>query len=557
MSRSAIQDKLDAGQWAQAEVLARSHLGRQPDDTDMWRVLALTLERQNRLPEAFDAYQALLARLPSPPADVVHDLARLAFRLDQMDMAEKLYRFVIQAEPDNVTAIAGLASSLRQQMKYDAAIDILKSALGTHPADSELWNVLGTVVNAKNDPQTALTFFDEALRLNADNHQARFHRGIAYAELGDFDQSLDDMQTCIGGFSDPSNIASVRLTTAQIALCTGKLGMAWPLYAARHKTGTALEVHYPFTAPRWQPGQSLAGKRLFVSAEQGLGDEILFGTLLPDIIRDLGDESLLRLGVEPRLLSLFGRSFPNAKVYGHRTRREEGRITRTFDGYDENPDLWALMADFCELYRPTSAHFPKTNAFLKPDPARVHHWQQWLNRLGDKPKVGILWKSLKTDVIRERYYTPFDDWEVLLRRDDITVINLQYGDASAELAAAKARGIDIITPPGIDLKDDLDDLCALTCALDLTIGPANATTNIAAAAGAQTWIITAPNNWVQLGETHYPWYPAATAFMPRDLSSWDEVMGRIDVALTAFISSSRHQRRGQGGGATAQETLGS
>ncbi|MDC7675109.1 tetratricopeptide repeat protein [Asticcacaulis machinosus] len=535
-----LTDSIATGDWPKVEALARVRLSLKPDDTEARRYLALALERQNRLPEAFGTYQALLAHLPSPPpSDIVHDLARLAFRLDHMDMAEKLYRFVVHAEPDNVAAIAGLAASQRQQMKYDAAIDGLKIALDAHPETSELWNVLGTVVNAKNDPQTALTFFDEALRLDADNHQARFHRGIAHAELGDFNSSLNDLFACIDGFSDPSNIASVRLTTAQIALCAGKTDIAWPLYEARHKTGTAMEVHYPFTAPRWQTGQPLAGQRLFVSAEQGLGDEILFGTLIPDVIRDLGDEALLSLGVEPRLRSLFARSFPKAHVYAHRTRREDGRISRQFDDFIEAQtpiDQWALMADFCATYRPTPAQFPAHNAYLKADPARVSHWQNWLNRLDDRPKVGILWKSLKTDIIRERYYSPFDDWEILLRREDITVISLQYGDARAELDAAAARGLQIITPPDIDLKDDLDDLCALTCALDLTLGPANATTNIAAAAGARTWIITSPNNWVQMGERHYPWYPAATAFMPHDLSSWDEVMGRVDQALTNLIS---------------------
>jgi Flp pilus assembly protein TadD len=540
MSPDALTASIAAGDWVRAEALARVHLSLKPDDTEVRRYLALALERQNRLPEAFDTYQALLARLPSPPpSDIVQDLARLAFRLDQMDMAEKLYSFVVQSEPDNVTAIAGLAASQRQQMKYDAAIDGLKAALGTNPEDSELWNVLGTVVNAKNDPHTALTFFDEALRLDPDNHQARFHRGIAHAELGDFDSSLSDLNACIDGFSDPSNIASVRLTTAQIALCAGKTDIAWPLYEARHKTGTAMEVHYPFKASRWQPGQALAGKRLFVSAEQGLGDEILFGTLLPDVIRDLGDECLLIIGVEPRLRSLFQRAFPKAKVYAHRTRREDGRISRHFDGFDESQtpiDHWALMADFCATYRPTPADFPAHNAYLKPDPARVEHWRAWLDSLDNRPKVGILWKSLKTDIIRERYYSPFDDWEILLRREDITVISLQYGDARAELDAAAARGLPIITPPDIDLKDDLDDLCALTCALDLTLGPANATTNIAAAAGARTWIITSPNNWVQMGQGHYPWYPATTAFMPRDLTSWDEVMARVDQALTKLIA---------------------
>ncbi|OYW81298.1 MAG: hypothetical protein B7Z26_05255, partial [Asticcacaulis sp. 32-58-5] len=110
MTPDPLADSIATGDWLRVEALAQVRLSLKPDDTQTRRYLALALERQNRLPEAFDAYQDLLAHLPSPPpSDVVHDLARLAFRLDQMDMAEKLYGFVVQSEPDNVTAIAGLA----------------------------------------------------------------------------------------------------------------------------------------------------------------------------------------------------------------------------------------------------------------------------------------------------------------------------------------------------------------------------------------------------------------------------------------------------------------
>ena len=74
--------------------------------------------------------------------------------------------------------------------------------------------------------------------------------------------------------------------------------------------------------------------------------------------------------------------------------------------------------------------------------------------------------------------------------------------------------MDVWTPPGIDLKNDLDDLAALTCALDLVVGQANATTNIAAACGAPTWLISTPGAWPKLGTDRYPWYPQVRVFIP-------------------------------------------
>ncbi len=92
-------------------------------------------------------------------------------------------------------------------------------------------------------------------------------------------------------------------------------------------------------------------------------------------------------------------------------------------------------------------------------------------------------------------------------------------------------GVQLWKPPGIDLKDDLDDLAALTLALDLVIGPANATTNIAAACGAPVWLISTPGAWPKLGTERYPWYPRTRVFNPPAFNTWLPVMEEIAAEL--------------------------
>ena len=109
---------------------------------------------------------------------------------------------------------------------------------------------------------------------------------------------------------------------------------------------------------------------------------------------------------------------------------------------------------------------------------------------------------------------------------------MQYGDCAAEIEWARRElGVEIWTPPGIDLKQDLDDIAALTSALDLTLGFANATSNIAAACGAPTWIISVPGAWTRLGTDHMPWYPQARVFSPARLGSWEATMATVADAL--------------------------
>jgi ADP-heptose:LPS heptosyltransferase len=124
----------------------------------------------------------------------------------------------------------------------------------------------------------------------------------------------------------------------------------------------------------------------------------------------------------------------------------------------------------------------------------------------------------------------------VLRQEGVTFVNLQYGDCAEELARAKAQfGVEIWQPPGVDLKQDLDEVAALCAAVDLTVGFSNASFNIAAAMGAPSWLITIPGSWPRLGlPDHYAWYPQVRVFGLEQFGDWGPVMARVGEALGEF-----------------------
>lgn len=192
------------------------------------------------------------------------------------------------------------------------------------------------------------------------------------------------------------------------------------------------------------------------------------------------------------------------------------------------------MGSLLRRFRPNIESFPDRPSFLIADPQRVARWRETLRAAPPGPKIGLLWKSLKLDGARLRYFSPFDQWGAVLATPGAVFVNLQYGDSGAETAqAARELGVQLWRPPGIDLKDDLDDLAALTLALDLVIGPANATTNIAGACGAPVWLISTPGAWPKLGTERYPWYPAVRVFNPPAFNDWAPVMEQVARELAA------------------------
>jgi hypothetical protein len=190
------------------------------------------------------------------------------------------------------------------------------------------------------------------------------------------------------------------------------------------------------------------------------------------------------------------------------------------------------MGDFLEVLRPSLAAFPDRPNFLRADPARVEHWRRVLEEAPAGPKVGLLWKSLKLTGERARQFSPFMLWRPILETPGVSFVNIQYGDCSEEIALAKEEfGIDIWQPPGIDLKQDLDDVAALSCAMDLIVGFSNATTNLAGACGAPIWMLTGAASWTRLGAQTWPWYPQARCFITPDFNDWNPTMQTVGAAM--------------------------
>ena len=501
-----------------------------------WYVLGIALERAGDFPSSIAAYESALKLLPEH-GDVANDLGRLAFRLGMIPQAESLFRHFLARYPDHPEGANNLACSIRDQGRTGEAIDILRPAIIKTPEVAMLWNTMGTIVSDEGDYANALTFFEEALRLQKDFPKARYNRGNARLILGDSAGALEDCDAALDGVLAEDERQMMRLSRSTILMTLGSIGEGWDEYESRLDPQFNDRTQFMIDRPRWEPGMDIAGKTLLVVGEQGLGDEVLFANVLPDVIRALGLRGRLKLAVEGRLVPLFQRSFPTAEVGPHATYDVGGRPTRVipFVGDAKTVDLWTPMASLLRQFRRTADAFPTEGHHLTADPARVAHWREVLQTAPAGRKVGLLWKSAVNRDARHRYFSPFDAWAPVLAQKGVTFVNLQYGDCSAELAQAKAQfGVDIWTPPGIDLKQDLDEVAALSKALDLVVGFSNATLNIAAACGVPNYLISTPGAGPRLGSDRYLWYPSTRVFLPPAFGQWAPVMDEVAKALGEF-----------------------
>jgi tetratricopeptide (TPR) repeat protein len=502
-----------------------------------WYILAIAREKVGDFKGSLKCYEAALQLLPDE-MEVANDLGRLAYKLGMKPIAEQLFARYLLANPDSVDAANNLACAVRDQMRYDEAIEILKGAIQANLDNGMLWNTLGTVVSERGDFETAATFYTEALRCEPGLFRAQYNRGNALLPLGRVAEAIEDCETALRSVRAPDERAMMTLARSTMLLNLGRIGEGWDAYEARLDPQFADVTHFMIDRPRWTPETDIEGRTLLLMGEQGLGDEVLFGTMLPDVLQALGPSGKLYLALEKRLVPLFQRAFPDAVVGAHATYKVDGHTVRGAPFVKDQAviDLWAPLASPLRRFRRTLEDYPDRRAVLAPDPVRVAHWRAQLAGIGGGPKVGVLWKSLKLEGARARYFSPFHQWAPVLGTPGAAFVNMQYGDCAEEIAQARAElGVEIWQPPGIDLKNDLDDVAALSCALDLLVGPANATSNIAAACGAPVWIISTPGAWPKLGTRRYPWYPSVRVFDPPAFNDWDPVMAELSAALAEVL----------------------
>lgn len=540
--RSALRS-IAAQDFAEASRQAIAALNLDERQGLAWHVLAIAQEKAGQLDKAFAAYEAAIKLLPDE-TEVAHDLGRLAHRLGHLEIAEKLLSRYLARRPGHVEATNNLACALRDQNRNEEAIALLSELIGLLPEQPVLWNTLGTVLSERGDAEQSLPFYDEALRLDPGFYRALYNRANVRMALGNPRQALEDIDRALAGTSDPGELAVMNMARALILLMVGDLEAGFDTYEVRFDPHLSDAVVFQPFGPRWSPKDDLAGKTLLVYGEQGLGDEVLFANVLADVETALGPNGRMILALEKRLVPLFQRSHPRALIVPHRSVGHMGRTMRTALLPDPPPaiDSWTPIGSLFRRFRRSIEAFPQHGGFLQPDPERVAYWRAVLAEEGPQPKVGVIWKSLKMTGSRVRAFSPFEMWRSVLSLPDIQFVNLQYGDVEAEMDAAREAGIRLWTPPGIDLKNDLDDLAALARALDLVVGSSTATTNIAAACGAEVWVVAGTDAWIRFGTDQIPCYPSARIFQTDRPGEWGPAMDRLCTALAELVAATPDDR---------------
>lgn len=503
-----------------AAVLAlESVLKLQHDHADAHCLLGQVYGRLGQHEDAADCFSLATAFQPDH-AEAHRQLGLLAFAQGRSGEALEMLRKAATLQPENAGVHNDLGASFMRMQQPEEALAAFRRAVALAPDYANAHSNLGFLLLREFEQlDEAEAHIEEALRIDPGHAGALCNRILVLQYRGQLNAVLEHCDSLI---ARGINIQELRLNRALALLTLGDFERGWPDYEMRKQVHSNYESR-PLPYPEWT-GQPLPGKTILVRAEQGLGDQIMFASCVPEVAA-LAENCILECDV--KLLPIFARSFPRVRCYMHLAKGEPGWIREGLQ-----PDAQIAGGSLPRLFRRDLSRFPRHAGYLQADDARVTHWRRRLDGLPGRLKVGISWRGGVKSTRTGLRSTGLIDWLPILGVAGVDFISLQYTECRDELAALRQdHGLQV--HHWQEAIDDYDETAALVSALDLVISVQTAVVHLSGALGKSAWVmISAVPEWryMRHGET-LPWYPAVRLFRQQDLGNWRPIMERIALEL--------------------------
>ena len=514
-----------------ARKLARGEIEHGPDpmaaaagssvhDDDALR-RAEELYGAGKMDAARQRYEELLRRDPDN-LDIAYQLGVICGRTNRLQAAGVLLERVVRARPQSVDALNASANIAWLQCRWQDAENFFRRALEIQPGTAALWANLGLCLHDAANFDLATQALQRALQIDPRHLDALLNSATVSIDRGQLDAGEALLQQALQ--IDP-DYPEAHVLLAQLHLQRGDFGAGWIEYEWRFQCADA-QPGRDDTLPCWNGNTDLK-RNLVVYAEQGLGDQIMFASCLPNAIAQVRH---CAVECDPRLVELFARSFPQAAFFPHHPDPRQD-----WADLGASPDCQTHLGSLPALFRKQWADFPRHAGYLKPDPARVAYWRERLAALGSGLKIGISWRGGMPRTRHTLRSIPLREWLPLLQLKGHDFVSLQYGECRDEIAELAAHaGIEL--PHWQEALDNYSNTAALVGALDLVISVCTSAVHLAGALGKRAWVLvpSCPEwRYLSAGD-RMPWYPAVQLFRQPAPGDWQAVIAAVRDRLAAL-----------------------
>ena len=534
----------ERGQFTSVVEQATKLSKKNPQDPHLWNLLGAAYAKLGDHESAKVAFQRVIGLSPLH-IDANFNLAKVLTLINQKSDAIKVYKKVLKIDPKHFKSSYNLAILLREEGDTSKALSALYKTIKIKPDLAEAYNSLGSLLAELKQSVKSVSALQRAISLKPNYAEAFYNLGQAFQDQGNFTEAIEAYNkslTIKPDYAEAHNNKGIALQEQ------GKLKEAMeaynkslaikPDYADAHQNmGFALlavkdfDLGFKKSEWRWKTGIRVnqflnsskplwngeKGQRVLVWNEQGIGDEIMFSSIIPEIY---ATSLKILVKCDKRLIPLFERSFPTDVTYYS----DEAHVS------EEEYDFHIPMGSLPLTFRTSLDSFKRSAlGFLKCDTARTEDIKGHLTHKQNKKFVGISWMT--TSGLKNSSFRNIDlaDLARALDGPNTQLVSLQYGDVSNEIKAVKKDfGIDIIQFEDVDNKNDIDGLASLISACDHIVSTDNITVHLAGALGEKvTALLPFSPRWIWGDGSESFWYESVTPLKQNFHHNWNDVLDNL------------------------------
>ena len=543
----SLLELIDQGATTEAIHTSKCLLKDFPNSLELSVVLGLAYEKSENFEGALKIYKGIV-KLKPDYVEAYYNIGIVLGHQGKQDEAMEAFHMALTLKPEFAEAYSGIGITLRNQDKLNEAIDAFHKALAVKPDFAEAYINIGNTLAQQEKLDEAINAYSKALLIRSDYAEAHYNMGNALKEQNKLDKAIDTYQKALAlkpNFAQAySNMGialrdqhkldeAINVHKKAISLQPDSAefhnNMSIALLTNHQFEEGFLESEWRFKTPKPQVNKPLTSKPLwagetnqivFVWAEQGIGDEIMFASLIPELYKKC---SKLFVQCDKRLISLYERSFPSDITF-----LSNGRVI-TEEMYDYHTPIGSLA----RVFRASEKSFSNSpNKFLYANNVQVNDLRQKILKGKNRKLVGISWKTNASSENAKSRNIALHELAPALASPETQLVCLQYGDVSREIRElSKSLNIDIMQVHNIDIRDDIDGLASLIQACDRVVSTTNVTVHLAGALGADVQaLVPFATRWVwgRLDDFN-GWYPSVTPYRQKRADDWNSVLKSIRI----------------------------
>ena len=455
--------------------------------------------------------------MPSAPSspksfDEVFARANYAVTLRDMPSALQLFEQAIILDPHRAEAYYKRGNVLKDLGRLEEACSSYDRAVEIKPDYAYAYCNRGTVQQSLGAMAAALSSYDLAIAHNAMDVIAHYNRALLMQIFCRWEEALASYDRAIS--IDP-NYADAQYNRALLQLFLGDFENGWRGYEWRWKNATRLAIGDArhFEKPLWLGKESIAGKRLLLYSEAGLGDTLQFCRYAT---RCAAEGASVTLQVQAPLVELL------SGLEGVDRVLPDGAALPEFD-------FQCPLMSMPLAFKTLLVTIPTSPRYLASDEAKVARWR---SELGERhrPRIGLVWSGNPKNTIDHSRSIQLADLITRLP-PHFQYFRLQNQVRSTDQAALSSSTIVSFSDESLDFANT----AALCECMDLVISVDTSVAHLSGALGKRTWMLLPfTPDWRWLRErTDTPWYPTMKLFRQVSAGDWNTALDLIALELRA------------------------